>query len=117
MNKIEQYNVYRELERNKVSVKTEEHKYIFAGIYYTDTVYSFGPYKIIKTQHAEYSKQPSLSYVIMFKNDRPLTCFDSLVVNQMLTAAMNNAKGKPFKKLSFTPEIIKNVADYMRQYQ
>ena len=46
MNELKQ--LYQALIENKVSVKNEKHQYVSDDIFYTDTVYSFGPYKMVQ---------------------------------------------------------------------
>ena len=94
MNELKQ--LYQSLTENKVSVKKEKHQHVLIGCYYTDTVYSFGPYKMVETKHTENSRNPLKSYTIIFKNDRPLSGFDAKTEQGIYSAVKNNSAGKPF---------------------
>lgn len=113
MNEMEQYNFYKELEQTKVSVKTEEHKMVHAGHYYTDTIYSFGPYQVVKTRHAENSKFPSRIYITIFKNNQPLAQLNNeseqSPVWDMWVAAKNKYKGESFRNPFNTPGDFRTI--------
>ena len=112
MNELEQ--LYQSLIENKVSVKNEKHQNVLIGCYYTDTVYSFGPYKMVETKHTKNSRNPLKSYTIIFKNDRPLSGFDAKTEQGIYSDVKNKNAGKhivnPYRNIEMT-----NI--YAKQYQ
>jgi len=98
MTEQEKFDLYETLKKNRVSVHKEQYKLIHAQHYYTDTVYSFGTYKIIETIHAPDSKFPWLYFITIFKGNRPLGGWcqkqmqESKDIHDMYMAAKNKEK-------------------------
>ena len=114
MNELEQYNFYKELERTKVSVREEKHKFVHAGHYYTDTIYSFNQYKLVKTQYEKSSRRYFPEFIIVYKNDRPLDSWNESNLNtkyiyDMYIAAKNKNENKPFENPFNNPNDMRTI--------
>lgn len=115
MNELEQYNFYKELERTKVSVREEKHKFVHAGHYYTDTIYSFNQYKLVKTQYEKSSRRYFPEFIIVYKNDRPLDSWNesnqtTKYIYDMYVACKNKSEKKSFINPFNNPKDSKTIA-------
>lgn len=103
MTEFDKQYLYDNLDKFTVIKNTQKHNMAKGGHFYTDTIYSFGDFKVVFTKYTPESKYTPLGHVCIYRGEknRPLgswnqTRIKNKYVYDMYIAAKNKYESKTY---------------------
>ena len=102
MTEFDKQYLYDTLDKSTVNKETQKHTMAKGGHFYTDTIYSFGDFKVVFTKYTPESEYTPLGHVCVYGGkSRPLgswnqTRIKDKYIYDIYVAAKNKYEGKPY---------------------